>query len=50
MSTRDDDKDLIPETLAVGLNKRICIQNISRENWLERMKHETLLMDMSEQS
>jgi len=39
MSTRDDDKDLIPETLAVGLNERnntICIQNISRENRLER--------------
>jgi hypothetical protein len=40
MSTRDDDKDLIPETLAVGLNERNnCIQNISRENWLGR--HET---------
>lgn len=51
MSARDDDKDLIPETLAAGLNERndtICIENISREKWLRRT--ETPLMDMSEQS
>lgn len=51
MSARDDDKDLIPETLAAALNERndtICIENISREKWLRRT--ETPLMDMSEQS
>jgi len=34
MSARDDNKDLIPETLAAGLNERsnaIYSQNISRE-------------------